>query len=815
MAQVILKKSSVAARVPVAGDLEFGELALNYADGLLYYKKSDGTTIASIGGGSGGTVDLSSPGDIGATTPAAAVFTTLTATGQTSLGGASAVESLRVNTSGGSVGSNNYVDIFGTFGSGNPLIASGGTGANAGLAFRAKGTGAYTFGTGSSAANIQFNIAHTSSAVNYVQVTGAATGVAPVISAQGSDAGVNLNYSSKGTFSSHVFTGAQGNQFQITGPADGSTSANRFIAYGGKTNAGLVLGAVGSDTNVSQVFQSKGTGAIDLAAGSQGINISNGNTVTAITRTASGASYTAFPTLTISPPTTAGGVQATATPAFMIANAATIAAGGTGYTLNDVVTLVGGTPIVAATFVVTGVSGGVVTSVGSPNFGTYSVLPLNPVSVTGGTGTGLTLNATWAVGTSFNITNAGSGYVEQPTVTFSSGSAAAYAKIGEAVVVRSLGTSTVSGTSSASLVFQTPNTLVPALILRDTTNAADTYVAITSNIGYANIFPQGNANGILKIGANGTGRIELNTNGSSETNQMRIAHTASAVNYVQVTGAATGGTVQISTQGSDANINLSLASKGSGIVFIGGQSSASSSTVRLSPSGGNAFFASGTNTSVNYLMASGASTGNSPQLIARGTDTNIGVRIGALNAGNVDFYASGDPNAGTGILQVRVAPTALAVNYLQLTGAIATAAPVLSAQGTDTNIDLTLSPKGTGKVLLTSAIQIDSNLVLDTVTLTTTATTANQVLTALDATIYRAVKFLIRAVDATGTKYHTTEILAIHNGTTANSTEYGSTNINGVCATFDVDYSAATIRLLTTPASANSTVFTVAIQALK
>ena len=48
--QVILKKSSVAARVPVVEDLAFGELALNYADGLLYYKKSDGTTIASIGG---------------------------------------------------------------------------------------------------------------------------------------------------------------------------------------------------------------------------------------------------------------------------------------------------------------------------------------------------------------------------------------------------------------------------------------------------------------------------------------------------------------------------------------------------------------------------------------------------------------------------------------------------------------------------------------------------------------------------------------------------------------------------------------------
>jgi hypothetical protein len=63
--QVILKKSSVAARVPVAEDLAFGELALNYADGILYYKKSDGTTIASISGGGGSSTPAAG---IGATT---------------------------------------------------------------------------------------------------------------------------------------------------------------------------------------------------------------------------------------------------------------------------------------------------------------------------------------------------------------------------------------------------------------------------------------------------------------------------------------------------------------------------------------------------------------------------------------------------------------------------------------------------------------------------------------------------------------------------------------------------------------------------
>jgi hypothetical protein len=41
--KIILKKSSVGAKVPVVGDLEYGELALNYADGKLYFKNSSNT----------------------------------------------------------------------------------------------------------------------------------------------------------------------------------------------------------------------------------------------------------------------------------------------------------------------------------------------------------------------------------------------------------------------------------------------------------------------------------------------------------------------------------------------------------------------------------------------------------------------------------------------------------------------------------------------------------------------------------------------------------------------------------------------------
>jgi len=36
--KVLLKRSSVAGRIPDSSDLQYGELAINFADGKLYYK---------------------------------------------------------------------------------------------------------------------------------------------------------------------------------------------------------------------------------------------------------------------------------------------------------------------------------------------------------------------------------------------------------------------------------------------------------------------------------------------------------------------------------------------------------------------------------------------------------------------------------------------------------------------------------------------------------------------------------------------------------------------------------------------------------
>jgi len=95
--------------------------------------------------------------------------------------------------------------------------------------------------------------------------------------------------------------------------------------------------------------------------------------------------------------------------------------------------------------------------------------------------------------------------------------------------------------------------------------------------------------------------------------------------------------------------------------------------------------------SVNYINVNGAPTSGLPSIQAQGSDTDISIAYTSKGTGANEFYTNSFLQR-----QFRIAHTASAVNYLQVTGAVTTGAPVLSAAGTDTNIDLALTPKGTG-----------------------------------------------------------------------------------------------------------------------
>jgi hypothetical protein len=188
----------------------------------------------------------------------------------------------------------------------------------------------------------------------------------------------------------------------------------------------------------------------------------------------------------------------------------------------------------------------------------------------------------------------------------------------------------------------------------------------------------------LVLASKGTGFLILATNTSNNafiTEQMRVTHTASAVNYIQATGSATGAGVTLSAQGSDSNIQFYYVSKGTfPHSFL---NSAGNEQFRIAP----------TASAVNYVQVTGNATGGGPSLSAQGSDSNVSlVYIGKGIGGHV--FTSGN---GANI-QLVINNTTSAVNYHQFTGSATGSSPIHSVAGSDTNIDLTLTPKGTGNV---------------------------------------------------------------------------------------------------------------------
>jgi hypothetical protein len=96
---------------------------------------------------------------------------------------------------------------------------------------------------------------------------------------------------------------------------------------------------------------------------------------------------------------------------------------------------------------------------------------------------------------------------------------------------------------------------------------------------------------------------------------------------------------------------------------------------------------------VNYFNMQGSTTGNTPQLAVQGSDANIQFSTSSKGTAEVNFFTNSYNQQ-----QFAIIHTASAVNYLQVTGAATGAAPSITATGSDTNIDIRLTPKGTGNV---------------------------------------------------------------------------------------------------------------------
>jgi hypothetical protein len=215
------------------------------------------TTLTSTGGAVNGT--------IGATAPAAGTFTTITGNSTSQFG----------------AGSANYFQLTGNTTGGGPTLRFTGSDTNIDGIYAVKGTGSHRFFTNDNNQQ-QFQVSHTGSAVNYVNITGAATTAAPVISALGSDTNIPLVIQPKGTGALQAqktdSTSTGGNarganavdwQTSRTGATQIASGINSVIGGGGSNSATTTYSAVFSG------LANTASNLVSVVAGGQS-NVSSG-----------------------------------------------------------------------------------------------------------------------------------------------------------------------------------------------------------------------------------------------------------------------------------------------------------------------------------------------------------------------------------------------------------------------------------------------------------------------------------------------------------------------------------------------------------
>lgn len=246
----------------------------------------------------------------------------------------------------------------------------------------------------------------------------------------------------------------------------------------------------------------------------------------------------------------------------------------------------------------------------------------------------------------------------------------AFGTTNEAIRIVSNGTTSIGGTPGAESLRVTP--------VASAVNYLNVYGATTGN--QVNMRTEGSDTNIgFNMTTKGFAGYTFYTAGYGGT-QFSISHTASAVNYLQVTGDS-GAFPRLSAQGSSTNVAMVYITKGT------------EAHIFQTNGGTNQFIIANAASAVNYLQVTGAVTGRYPNIQAQGSDANTGFDLVTKGTAPFRFFTNNYVTT-----QLRVVHTASAVNLIDITGGATGNAPSIAAVGSDTNIDIALTTKGTGNV---------------------------------------------------------------------------------------------------------------------
>jgi hypothetical protein len=245
---------------------------------------------------------------------------------------------------------------------------------------------------------------------------------------------------------------------------------------------------------------------------------------------------------------------------------------------------------------------------------------------------------------------------------------------------------------------------------------------------------------------------------------------------------ANNATINLALSGNTANFsgNVVVSNLAVNLELAGNTANFSGNIVALNTNAGNVLTANFAN------IASNITTSNlSVNLALAGNTANFSGNIVALNtdAGNLltANFANIASNTITNNLTVNLALTGNTANF--------------SGNLTANNL------------ILTNDIEI-GNTNIGWGTVTTSSISANQTISQFTVTGVTGVEFLVKGVDATGTKYSMSTVTAVTDGSQADYVTFATAVLGGSTGSLVVNVTGGNVALQVTPSSSNTTVWT-------